>query len=121
MDIELEVQGLAVKVLDGAYTADNAITGEGIEFATSIVDDLDAYKTTAADQLVSLYNEVWLDDKIGELSATQIASLLINPKVVIYDVEGAACIYFNDSDMFAGHYVEISIDQFQVNGIGIVG
>ncbi|MEL6327925.1 MAG: hypothetical protein AAFQ61_13595 [Cyanobacteria bacterium J06626_23] len=36
---------------------------------------------------------------------------LTNPKIVLHDEFGVAAIYFDDSDMFAGHSFEVFIDE----------
>jgi hypothetical protein len=93
----------------------------GQKFAKTLISNLDKYKTRAAETLLSLYNDTWLDEEIGKLTESQFIELLVDPGVVIYDEIGAACIYFNDSDMFAGHFIEVSINKFEINGIGILG
>lgn len=121
MDCKIDINGYEVQVIDGAYVKNGQVTDEGKAFAKSLVANLQDYKVRAAANLLSLYNETWKDDEIGELTESQFAELLVAPEIVLYDEIGAAIIYFNDSDMFAGHSVEVSIDEFEVDDIGLVG
>ena len=119
-DIKFVVDGYSVKILEGPYLRDGAPTPAAHAFARSLVDRLPEFKTRASNQLLDLYNEVWLDDAIGVLSADAFQSNLTNPAIVIYDAPESAMIHFSDSNMFAGHYVEVAClgNQVHVNLVG---
>jgi hypothetical protein len=38
------------------------------------------------------------------------ATKLVTPAIVLLDELGAACVYFDDSDLFCGHGIEISVE-----------
>lgn len=120
MNLKVKVNDIEIKVLEGPYIVNGKVSAQAKDFATTLIADLEHYKFKASSELLDLYNETWLDEDLGKLSQTQFIQLLTNPRIVLYDEIGAACIYFDDSNMFAGHFIEIHIDNFKSNNISIV-
>ncbi len=77
-------------------------------------------KAFASTQLLQLYNEFWAEDG-EELSPVAFESNLTSPTILIYDEEGTASVYFQDSEMFGGHLIEIYITQGSILDAEIVG
>jgi hypothetical protein len=48
-------------------------------------------------------------------------SHLVNPSITLYDELGAAIVYFEDDDMFAGHYIEVVVNNGVPQHAGLAG
>ena len=90
MDHELTHNGIRVRILDGLYLAGGKPTAEAVACYSSLVDRLDRFRRAAARELLSLYNDTWLDEEIGELEEAGFAVRLEDPVVVLYDAIGSA-------------------------------
>ncbi len=121
MVLKLNVDDHIVEVDEGPYLMNWSATEDAIVFAEKLVAQLSEYKDVACEKLLTLYNETWLDDEIGLIDEQRFKELLIDPCLTISDEIGAATVYFKDSDMFGGHWVEISLDNFEVSHVGIIG
>ena len=110
MSIELLHAGVKVTVLDGPYLVDGSPTPAAVAYYSKLVERLDEIREFAAAALLDLYNATWQVDEIGPLDRPAFAQRLTDPSVHVYDEVGAATVYFGDSDMFAGHWIEVRVD-----------
>ena len=115
MDLELIVGEYPITVLDGPYVDENRVTPEGIAFAKELIAKIPEMKAFASTQLLH-----WAEDG-EELSPVAFESNLTSPTILIYDEEGTASVYFQDSEMFGGHLIEIYITQGSILDAEIVG
>lgn len=121
MDIEVSIESIPVKVLDGPYIEGGGPTEAAIRFATSLITQIGEIKRRVSSKLLTLYNEVWLDDGIGRLTAAEFQALLVDPEVKLYDEVGSAAVYFSDSEMFGGHTIEVWFVEEKIRDINLVG
>ena len=121
MDVEEQIRGIDFTVLEGPYTRGEGISDLGQVFVKDIISKIESYKQYAAEELINLYNETWFDESIGILDKAQLRKKLINPSVVILDSKGAASIFFEESNVFGGHLVEVSIVDHQIYGVELMG
>ena len=121
MKLELNIDGHTVEIDEGPYLINGTATEETIIFAKRLVARIPKYKDAACKKLLSLYNDTWLDDEIGLLDEIGFKERLVDPSINISDEIGAATVYFKDSDMFGGHFVEIGLNDSEVDHIGIIG
>jgi len=121
MKLELNIDGHTVEVGEGPYLINGIATEETNVFAKMLVARIPNYKDAACKKLLSLYNDIWLDDEIGLLDEKGFRERLVDPSIYISDEIGAATIYFKDSYMFGGHFVEIGLSDSEVDHIGIIG
>lgn len=119
VDTEITVDSYEIRVLDGPYTEGDAATPAARTFAKKLIGMLPEMKRFAARQLLETYNDSWAEDE--ELNATQFEANLVSPRIVIYDEIGAATVYFADSDMFAGHSIDVSINDGNISDAFLVG
>ena len=121
MDLKLVHDGTKVRVLDGPYLEDGKPTKQAVEYYESLVSDLDTFRRFAATNLLDLYNSNWLDDDIGEVDVEGFMARLSNPAVMLFDELGAAMILFEDGGLFAGHWIEVSVQNMKPTHTGIAG
>jgi hypothetical protein len=121
MDITLNKDGVDVTVLDGPYLAAGKPTPRAVADYTRLIEQVESLKGFAADKLLDLYNDTWVDEDIGEVDRAGFINRLTKPAVHLYDEIGAAVVYFEDGGLFAGHYIEISIDDGQPTDAHIAG
>jgi hypothetical protein len=121
MDVTLSHDGVKVKVLDGPYLVDGRPTDRAVSDYSGLIARLDDLKGFAADRLLGLYNETWIDDQIGKVDRAGFVARLSSPSVDLYDELGAAVVYFNDGDLFAGHFIEVHVDKGVPTHAGIIG
>jgi hypothetical protein len=57
-----------------------------------------------------MYNESWVDDEIGPTDEHGFVDRLVNPSIHLYDEIGYILVYFEDSGLFAGHYVSVTVE-----------
>ena len=63
-----------------------------------------------ADDLLATYNDIWAeDDGIGQLSREIFINKLV-PESLVLSSDGHGVWYYKDSDLFAGHSIEIYIE-----------
>ena len=67
MYVTLNDNGVTITVFDGPYLDNGCPTESGVSYYTDIISRLDELTGFAADHLLKLYNETWLDDAIGEI------------------------------------------------------
>lgn len=120
MDITLNKDGVEVTVLDGPYLADGKPTPRAVADYTRLIEQIESLKGFAADKLLDVYNDTWFDEDIGEVDRAGFINRLTKPAVHLYEI-GAAVVYFEDGGLFAGHYIEISIDDGQPTDANIAG
>lgn len=101
--------GQMIDVLEGAYLSGGKPTPEAREFAASILAMMDKIRKFASRKLRSRYNDAWRDDDAPKIDESEFCKLLGQPKVVLYDEEGSASIYFSPKSLFDGHGVEVAL------------
>ena len=122
MNLEFVHDGVAVTMPVWPYVADGAPTPEALEFVTSLIGRLDEIRRFAAQKkLLRLYNDSWLDENHKALNEDEFVANLTNPRVHVMDEIGAATVYFDDGDMFAGHLVEVFMNEGKLVSAGIIG
>jgi hypothetical protein len=122
MDLELVHSGVRVTVEDGPYVADGAPTAEALKFVASLIGRLNEIRRYAAKKkLLRLYNESWRDENHDLIDEDSFVEKLTDPQVVINDEIGSATVYFDDGDLFAGHYIEVIIFNDELFDAGIIG
>jgi hypothetical protein len=84
------------------------------EFAAALIRQMDEMRAFAAQTYLALalYNDTWRDEEEGDptLDDAGFRARLTDPSIVLYDELGSATVFFDDSGMFAGHSIMISID-----------
>ena len=110
MDVTLNVNGVAITVLNGPYLEIGRPTESAVIYYTDLIARLAELKGFAADQLLELYNETWLDDAIGKIDRAGFIGRLSNPAIHLYDEPGLAVVYFDDGNLFAGHWIEVQLE-----------
>jgi hypothetical protein len=120
-DVTVEIDGHTIEVLTGPYVVDGQPTAAAIEFASQLVALLNRIREFVATEYLALYNDTWREEDAPILALDEFTSRLTNPSIVVYDEIGAATIYFNDSDMFAGHLIEISVESGEIAHASLVG
>ena len=120
-DATLEIDGRVVRVLDGPYLHDGKPTPAALEFAEWLTQQLDAMRVFASQKYLDIYNDSWREDDDLILNRSEFCSRLINPSIVLYDEIGAATIYFDDSGMFAGHSIEVAVNDGKIADASMVG
>ena len=121
MGVTLNVDGVAVKVLDGPYLVDGEPTDRAVADYTHLIRRAETLKAFAADGLLGLYNSGWAEDDIGEVDRSGFIARLTKATIVLYDEIGVAMVYFDDGGLFAGHVIEVSIDDGRPARANIVG
>jgi hypothetical protein len=121
MDLTLNHNGIPVTILNGPYTDDDKPTALSVQAYTSLIARLDELRRFASKTLLRLYNDAWINDEIGGIDEKQFMARLINRRVTLYDELGSAVVYFDDSGLFAGHYIEVSIQNGEPVGAGVIG
>ncbi|MBL8812856.1 MAG: hypothetical protein JNM43_22005 [Planctomycetaceae bacterium] len=101
--------GKMIDVLEGAYLSRGKPTPEAREFAASILAMVDKIRKFASRKLRSRHNDAWRDDDAPIINESQFCELLGQPKIVLYDEEGSASIYFSPKSLFDGHGVEVAL------------
>jgi hypothetical protein len=123
IEFQHEYQGrqYQLRVEYPGYLAGTRLSPMGQEYVESILARIDEAKGFAARELLNTYNESWLDDDHGELSAEGFAKLLEFDRLKIMDEPDYATIYFSDGDMFGGHWVEVSFIGTEPKYASIIG
>jgi hypothetical protein len=121
MDVTFDEDGVKITVLDGPYLEDGQPTPRAVADYQALIGRLEELKGFAADKLLKLYNETWLDEAIGEVDRPAFMARLTKPSIHLYDELGAAVVYLEDGNLFAGHWIEVHIDDGQPTYAGIIG
>jgi len=108
-------------VLEGPYLVDGRVTAQAVGEYTRLIEKLDELRLFAADRLLALYNDTWLDDDIGQVDRNGFAARLSNPAITLMDEIGAATVLFGDGGLFAGHTIDVSVDHGTPTHAGILG
>ncbi len=119
--VNFKQDGHDIRVLEGPYLQDGEPTASAYEFATTLIGLLDQMRTFAAQKFLSIYNDTWREEEEPILDDREFCARLTNPSFVLYDEQGAATIYFDDSDMFAGHSIDVSVRDGQPKHASMVG
>jgi len=120
-DTTFIIEGQEIRVLDGPYLSDGKVSSEGKEFISKLISTFEEMRVFAAKQYLETYNELWREEGSPIINEQEFCSLLKNASIVLYDEIGAAAIYFEDSNMFAGHSIEVSVDNHKIDYASIVG
>ena len=115
------LSGHDVRVLNGSYLHDGKLTSDAHAFAASLIGLLDEMRAFAAKRYLDIYNDSWREDDDPVLDEEGFCAQLTNPSIVLYDELGAAMIYFDDSGMFAGHSIQVSVDGGKIARASMVG
>jgi hypothetical protein len=121
MDFEFSLNGVRVTVTDGPYLADGRPTARGVAEYSRLIEQLDSLRGFAADKLLSLYNDTWCDEEIGTVDRAGFVQRLSDSAVCLNDELGAATVYFGDGGMFAGHWIEVTVEDGEPVDAGIIG
>jgi len=122
MDFKFEYDGVPVTILRGPYLVDEVPTSKAMALIAALTARLDEIRHYAARKgLLHLYNRFWLDENCGPLDEESFVSKLTHPSLVLMDEFGAATIYFDDSDMFAGHWIEVFVYRGELFSANIIG
>ena len=65
------------------------------------------FKLHVAKHLLDLYNDDWSEAEI--IDREEFANRISLDSIAIYD-DNSAEIYYQDADLFAGHYIALSLD-----------
>jgi len=118
--ITIVIEGYEITILDGPYLSENNSTEEGQKFAKAIISEIPNAKIAAAEKLLSLYNETWLDESIGTLTKEGFIERLVNPSIALYDEIGCAVLYFKASEMFTDHAIEVGFEEGEIDFVSII-
>jgi hypothetical protein len=120
-DLTFEIDGYVVRVLEGPYWEEGKPTPAARELAAHLIKQLDEMRAFASQKYLDLYNDTWREDDDPILNQEEFCSRLIDPGIVLYDELGAAAIYFDDSEMFAGHSIEVWVEEGKIVNAKMVG
>ena len=119
--VTFEVQGHEVAVLEGPYLQDGVPTSEARAYAATLIGMFDEMRQAAAGKFLQLYNDTWREEEDPELDADGFMKRLVEPSIVLFDEPGNATIFFGDSDMFAGHSIQASVQDGVIEHMTLVG
>jgi hypothetical protein len=120
-DVKLIYRGVRITILAGPYLADNAPTEQANEYYLDLFGRLDDLRQFAAAQLLGMYNDAWADDDEPSMGQETFTTRLVNPAIVLGNAIGDATIYFDDSDLFGGHGIEIVMQGATPLRVSLVG
>jgi hypothetical protein len=118
--IGVQHKGVKITIADPASAAGGKPTPAAVGRYKEIVDRLDEIRRYAASKLLSLYNDTWRDQDHGILDVSGFAQRLTSPSLTVYE-EGKTLVYFEDGDMFGGHYIEVTTQDGAPTNAEIVG
>jgi hypothetical protein len=110
-----------IQVFEGPYLEDGEPTDAAHEFAATVIGLLDSARIFAAKEYLALYNDRWRRNGEPVLDERQFRSRLTNPAILLFDQIGSATIGFDDSNMLAGHWIEVSVDNGEITYADICG
>ncbi|AWI08541.1 DUF2262 domain-containing protein [Ereboglobus luteus] len=120
-NIELTFDNVPVRIMDGPYLKDGKPSVTAVKHYKSLVKRLPELRAFAAKELCSLYNDTWLDESIGTVDEKRFAHMLTNPSIHLFDEVGASVVYFDDAGLFAGHSIEVSVEDGTPTSADIIG
>ncbi len=106
-EIDVQHKGVKIKISDPGSIRDGKPTPAAVLRYEALIGRLEELRRFAASKLLSLYNDTWRDDDHGVLDAAGFAGRLTNPSLMVYE-DGITLVYFEDGDMFGGHYIEVA-------------
>lgn len=106
-EIDVQHEGVKITIADPASIKDGKPTPTAVRRYEELIGRLEELRRFAASKLLSLYNDTWRDDDHGVLNVAGFAERLTNPSPMVYE-DGITLVYFEDGDMFGGHYIEVA-------------
>lgn len=119
-DIEIQSEGITITITDPASIKDGKPTPDAVHRYDALISRLEELRRFAASKLLSLYNDTWRDDDHGVHDAAGFAERLTNPSLMVYE-DGITLVYFEDGDMFGGHYIEVETHDGEPTDAEIAG
>ncbi|MFN6460867.1 MAG: DUF2262 domain-containing protein [Nostoc sp. DedVER02] len=93
---------------------DNDNVESALNRASSVIPELKDYakraKEYAVEQLLNLKNETWLDE--GEALTSEKFKSRMTLEALVFCPEGKVEFYYNDGNLFFGHYILIKMDKY---------
>ncbi len=121
MDIQLTIDGMDVTVCEGPYIEGQQLTIEARKFISALIASLPEARKLASSELLDTYNSSWTDENNPPLSDEQFEGKLVKPNFHVSDELGFATVYFCDSGMFGGQWVEVFISAGRPSSACIAG
>jgi len=121
MDLEFKQSGVDIVILEEALSSGGEVTNDVRKYIEELINNLERYREFVASKMLGLYNETWYDESIGTLSKQEFVAKLINPSINIYDDAGYALVYFGDSNVFGGHYIEVGVQNGAAEDASLAG
>jgi len=121
MDVTVTHAGVRITVMSGPYVGGGSPTPDAVSYYTRLIASLDSIREFAATTLLNLYNGAWQCDEIGVLDRAGFVARLGSPAVTLFDEIGTATVYFEDGEMFGGHYIEVDLKNGTPTSADIVG
>jgi len=120
-DVTLDYRGVRVRILNGPYLEEGRPTTQAVDYYMELFERLDDLRRFAADALLGIYHDSWADDDEPPMDRDSFIAKLVNPAILLMDEIGSACVYFDDSDLFLGHGIEISLSGTTSTDAKLVG
>jgi hypothetical protein len=121
MDLTFEQNGVKILILNGPYVEAGRATSRAVEDYEALISRMEELKGFAADRLLALYNTNWEDEEIGTVDREGFMKRLHTPAIHLYYELGVAVVYFEGGGLFAGHWIEVHVDDGVPSHAGIVG
>jgi hypothetical protein len=111
MNITIDIDGTryVISVACAGYVAGPALSHDGEAYVRVLVGAIETAKRLAAQTLIGTHNETWADDEHPSLTPEQFVQKLTLKRIVILDTPNAATLYFDDGDLFGGHWIAVSV------------
>ena len=109
-----------VSVGYAGYLSEDSFSKEGVDYIELLLSIVDEAKSFAAEELLETYNEVWSENE-DAITSEQFKKNLELSYIEILDEPNSADLYFNDNDMFAGHYVAVLVGGAAVKDARLLG
>ena len=119
-DVTLTYQGVEITVLDGDCLQGGRPTRQAVAYYQGLVARLDELRQYVADEMLDLHNDVWCDDEEPPIDRETFLSKLVNPAMLLTGPD-TATVYFEDSNLFLGHGIEILIEGTIPVQVGLFG
>jgi hypothetical protein len=110
---EINVKGQKVDILIYGEFKDENINDVVKRNVLKIEANWEKFNNSIIENLLSLYNDVWRQEDKPVLSEDEFLKNIIIESVNIDeqdDEDDTMCIYYKDSGLFAGHYIELFLD-----------
>lgn len=113
---------LAVMIEEPPDVARDAATLEALRARVEEIEaQVPRYRESAADELLTLYNEEWRDEELPRLTREEFMARL-RVHAVHLQSDGRIDVYFDDDDLFAGHVIHVRLEApDRVLEVGIAG